>query len=98
MKDFNWAKLFVKVSRRLVHYKVRRFLKLNFVLKLSEDDEKQKNAVEKEDRVCDKVPLVAHVETVLKEPRGSDRWPQNNHDAEDYTDWVLKTEEEGAND
>jgi len=64
----------------------------------SEDDEKQKNTVEEEDRVCNQIPLVAHVETVLKEPRGSNRGPQNNQDAKNNADWIVKAEEERSDD
>ena len=63
----------------------------------SKDDQKEEDAVEEEDRVCDQVPLVAYVETILKEPRGCDRGPQYDQDAEGNADWILQAEEERAN-
>ena len=61
---------------------------------ISENDEKEKDAVEEEDRVCYEVALISHFKAALKEPGGRDGRPRNYREAEGNAPHTLQAKEE----
>ena len=62
----------------------------------SEYDQEQEYAIEKEYWVCYEVSLVLHLETILEEARGCQRWPENDEDTEGYAYGADQTAKDGT--